>query len=177
MPRAKKSPGTAVDPRNGQQEMSLPSLPLKRFALPRRSDGLDYELRTRRVWKSLWDDERLSATFSPVDRELVIRWAESVDDWLKALKSARANPVTRGSMGQEVASPYFSIAAQAMAVAVECERQIGVGALNRTKLGYAMLAERSSLVDLAERFPGDGDNQPEPKPDPRLRLIAAPDGP
>src|SRR5258708_5654000 len=147
MPRAKKPPGTAVDPRNGQQEMALPAVPLGRFALPRRSDGLDYELRTRRVWKALWDDRRLSATLSPVDRELVIRWAESVDDWLKALKSAWESPISTGSTGQDVASPYFAIAAQAMAVAVECERQIGIGALNRTKLGYAMLAEHSSLLD------------------------------
>lgn len=163
MPRAKKPPGTAIDPRNGQHEMALPVVPLKKFALPRRSDGLDYELRTKRVWKSLWDDVRLSSTLSPVDRELVTRWAESVDDWLKALKSARENPVVKGSMGQEVASPYFAIAAQSMAVAVECERQIGVGALNRTKLGYAMLAERSSLLDLAAQFPGDGAGEPDPR--------------
>lgn len=164
MPRAKKPAGTAIDPRNGERA-SLPAVPLKRFTLPRRSDGLDYDLRTRRMWKALFDDVALSGVLSPVDRELVIRWAQAVDDWIKALEKARANPVTTGSMGQEVASPYYAIAAQAMGVVEKCEAQIGVGALNRARLGIAILAERASLADLAARFDGGGGGG---EPDPRL---------
>lgn len=163
MPRAKKPAGTAVDSRNGERA-SLPAVPLKRFALPRRSDGLDYDLRTRRMWKALFDDPALSSVLSPVDRELVIRWAQAVDDNLKALSSARANPISTGSMGQEVESPHFRIAGQAMGVVVECERQIGIGALNRARLGIAILAERASLADLAARFDGgDGGDEPDPR--------------
>src|SRR6266567_7527780 len=126
MPRPKKLPGQAVDPRNGQQA-ALPAAPLLKFALPKRSDGLAYDLRSQRMWRALWDDVRLSSVLSPVDRELVIRWAQSADDWIKALESARENPVVKGSMGQQVKSPFFEIAAQALAVAVDCEKQIGVG--------------------------------------------------
>jgi hypothetical protein len=164
MPRAKKPAGTAIDSRNGERA-SLPAVPLKRFTLPRRSDGLDYDLRTRRMWKALFDDQALSSVLSPVDRELVIRWAQAVDDWIKALTSARAAPIATGSMGQEVASPHFAIAAQAMSVIVECERQIGIGALNRARLGIAILTERASLADLASRFDGGGGGG---EPDPRL---------
>jgi hypothetical protein len=39
---------------------------------------LDYDLRTRRMWKALFDDQALSSVLSPVDRELVIRWAQAV---------------------------------------------------------------------------------------------------
>jgi len=156
LPRAPKPAGTAVDPRNGQRAALPAVVSLKRFALPRRSDGLDYDLRTRRMWKALFDDERLSAVLSPADRELVIRWAQGVDDQIKALAKAREDPTTTGSMNQEVASPYFAIAKQAEATAVECERQIGIGALNRARLGLAILAERKSLLDLAAGFPGDG---------------------
>lgn len=164
MPRAKKPAGTAVDSRNGERA-SLPAVPLKRFALPRRSDSLDYDLRTRRMWKALFDDQALSGVLSPVDRELVIRWAQSVDDWIKALEKARKSPISTGSMGQEVESPHFRIAAQAMGVIVECERQIGIGALNRARLGIAILAERAaSLADLAGQFPGDGGIGHEPDP-------------
>ena len=164
MPRAKKPAGTAVDQRNG--ERAAPSaVPLARFTLPRRSDGLDYDLRTRRMWKALFDDGPLSSVLSPVDRELVIRWAQAVDDHLKALAEARDHPISKGSMGQEVASPHFAIAAQAMSVIVECERQIGIGALNRARLGIAILAERASLADLASRFDGGGTGE---EPDPRL---------
>jgi terminase small subunit-like protein len=163
MPRAKKLPGQAADPRNGQQ-VALPAAPLAKFGLPRRSDGLKYDVRTQRMWRALWDDARLAAALSPVDRELVIRWAQGVDDWIKALESARLDPVTKGSMGQEVASPYFAIAAQALAVAERCEQQIGIGALNRARLGIAILAEARSLRDLSDGFPGPGgDGEPDPR--------------
>lgn len=162
MPRPKKLPGQAVDKRNGERA-SLPAVALARFALPKRSDGLDYDLRTRRMWKALFDDAPLSSVLSPVDRELVIRWAQAVDDHLKALASARERPISKGSMGQEVASPHFAIAAQAMSVVVECERQIGIGALNRARLGIAILAERASLADLAARFDGGGGGEPDPR--------------
>lgn len=167
MPRAPKPAGTAVDPRNGAR-ITLPSVPLKRFVLPKRSDGLKYDVRTTRMWKSLWDDARLSAALSPVDRELVIRWAESVDDWIKATGKGRLEPVTEGSMGQEVASPHFTIAAQALAVAERCEAQIGIGALNRARLGIALLTEARSLQDLSAGFPGDGGGVDGDEPDPRL---------
>lgn len=160
MPRAKKPAGTAVDSRNGERA-SLPAVPLKRFTLPRRSDGLDYDARTKRMWTSLWADQALSSVLSPVDRELVIRWAQSVDDWIKALSSARAAPISTGSMGQEVESPHFKIAAQAMGVIERCEAQIGIGALNRARLGIAILAGKASLADLAARF--DGGSEPDPR--------------
>lgn len=162
MPRAKKPAGTAIDQRNGERA-SLPVVALSRFALPRRSDGLEYDLRTRRMWKALFDDVALSSVLSPVDRELVIRWAQAVDDNLKALAAARETPMSRGSMGQEVPSPYFAIAAQAMSVAEKCEAQIGVGALNRARLGIAILTERASLADLASRFDVGGGDEPDPR--------------
>ena len=152
-----------MDRRNGQQGSQNAAVPLGRFTLPRRSDALKYDVRTQRMWRALFDDTALSSVLSPVDRELVIRWAQAVDDWIKALSSARAKPISKGSMGQEVESPHFKIAAQAMSVVVECERQIGIGALNRTRLGLALLQERASLADLAGRFEGGGS-----EPDPRL---------
>jgi hypothetical protein len=121
------------------------------------------------MWKSLFDDQALSSVLSPVDRELVIRWAVSVDDWIKALEQARKVPITEGRNEQPVASPYFAIAKQAMDIVIECERQIGIGALNRARLGIAILAERASLAGLAARFPGEGGGTDEP--DPRLGAV------
>jgi P27 family predicted phage terminase small subunit len=114
------------------------------------------------MWKSLWDDERLAAALSPVDRELVIRWAQSVDDWIRAMDQGRADPITEGRNDQPVASPWFAIGKQAMEVVAECEKQIGIGALNRARLGIALIAERSSLLDLAAKFPGDA-SEPDPR--------------
>jgi hypothetical protein len=164
IPRAKKPPGTAVDSRNGQR-VALPSVALAKFGLPRRADDTKYDLRTQRMWKALWDDDRLAAALSPVDRELLIRWAESVDDAVKARIRAWESPIAKGSMGQEVESPFFGIAAKALATAERCEAQIGVGALNRARLGIAILAEARSLADLSAAFPGDGGGDER---DPRL---------
>jgi P27 family predicted phage terminase small subunit len=162
VPQAKKRAGTAIDKRNGERA-SLPVVALKRFTLPRRSDALKYDVRTQRMWRALFDDAALSSVLSPVDRELVIRWAQAVDDAIKALELARANPVVKGSMGQPAKSPYYEIAQQERAAAEKCEAQIGIGALNRARLGIAILAERASLADLAGRFDGGGS-----EPDPRL---------
>ncbi len=119
------------------------------------------------MWRALWEDERLAAALSPVDRELLVRWAQSVDDWVKATAAAWESPIATGSMGQEVESPYFGIAAKALAAAERCEAQIGVGALNRARLGIAILAEARSLADLSAAFPGD--QGPDfGAPDPRL---------
>jgi hypothetical protein len=158
VPRAKKAAGQAVDRRNGQHQ-SLSAVPLPRFGLPKRPEGWD--LRTRRVWAALWADP-VSSALSVVDREMVIRWAEALDDHGKALVRAREDPITEGRNDQPVASPWFAIAKQAMDIVTECERQIGVGALNRARLGIALIQERASLLDLAGRRSG-GD-----EPDPRL---------
>jgi hypothetical protein len=164
VPRAKKLPGQAVDRRNGQQAV-LPAETLRKFALPKRADGLKYDQRTQRMWRALWEDDRLSSVLAPVDRELVARWAQAVDDQIKALALAWENPVTTGSMDQDVPSPYFAIAKQAESTAQACEAQIGVGALNRARLGIAILAEQRSLLDLSDGFPGDqgGDGEPDPR--------------
>lgn len=154
MPRAPKPPGTAVDSRNGQRTV-VAAEPLAKFALPKRADGKKYELRTQRMWKALWEDERLAAALLPVDRELLIRWAQAVDDHVKATALAWANPIAKGSMGQQVESPFFGIADKALRVAERCEAQIGVGALNRARLGIAILTEAKTLASLSDGFPGD----------------------
>jgi hypothetical protein len=119
------------------------------------------------MWAALWEDERLAAALSPVDRELLVRWAQAVDDHVKATAAAWADPIAKGSMGQAVESPYFGIAAKALAAAERCEAQIGIGALNRARLGIAILAEARSLADLSAAFPGD--QGPDfGAPDPRL---------
>jgi hypothetical protein len=163
MPRTKKPAGTAVDRRNGRTVTLGEAVGgLKKFTLPKRSDGLAYDLRTRRMYAALWADP-VSSALSPVDRELVVRWAQSVDDWIKALESARADPVTTGSMHQDVASPYFAIAAQALIAAERVEQQLGVGALNRARLGLTIGQARKSLQELNADLDGDDDDDDDPR--------------
>lgn len=162
MPRAKKLPGQAADPRNGQQLVLAAGERLAKFALPKRADGKPYDLRTRRLWSAYWADERLSAVTVPADREVLIRWAQSTDDAITALALAWAAPIAKGSMGQDVKSPYFDIANQALAEVARCERQLGIGPVNRSRLGFAIVAEARGLADLAAAYPGDA-NEPDPR--------------
>jgi hypothetical protein len=157
MPRTRKPAGTAVDRRNGRQ-LEVEAHHLGEFPLPVRSA----DARTRQVWAALWGDP-VSSALSLVDRELVVRWITSVDRWIKALASADASPIATGSMGQEVPSPWFAIAKQHLDVAERCEQQLGVGALNRARLGISIVAARRSLEDLNAEIGEVGD-----EPDPRL---------
>jgi len=122
-----------------------------------------WRLETRRAWAALWADPVASA-LTPVDRPVLLRWADAVDRASRSLELADADPIATGSMGQEVESPYYGIADKAIRVAERCEAQLGVGALNRARLGIAILSERASLADLNERIMSsggdDGDDDP-----------------
>lgn len=161
MPRTKKPAGTAVDSRNGRASVLGPAVSLERFPLPVKAA----DARTRKVWAALWDDP-VCSILSPVDREVVVRWVHGVDAYVKALAEADSDPVTTGSMGQEVPSPWFAIAKQHLGVAEECERQIGIGALNRARLGLTFAQAAKSMADVnADYVSGGGDDD---EPDPRV---------
>lgn len=152
MPRTKKAAGTAVDRRNGRRAEVAPSS-LAEFALPRRADGPPWRLETKRAWSALWSDPVASA-LTPVDRPVLLRWADSIDRAARHLELGDADPIAKGSMGQAVESPHYGIADKALKVAAQCEAQLGVGALNRARLGIALVAERASLADLNARVAG-----------------------
>lgn len=164
MPRTKKPAGTAVDRRNGRTATLDAAGPggLAKFSLPKRTDGLAYDLRTRRMYAALWADP-VSKALSPVDRELVIRWAQSVDSWIKALEKANESPITTGSMEQEVPSPWFAIAKQHLDAAVDVEKQIGVGALNRARLGLTIVQARKTLMELNAELDEGNEDEPDPR--------------
>jgi hypothetical protein len=162
MPRTKKAPGTAVDRRNGRRtEVAASSL--AKFALPKRSSGEPWRLETRKAWTALWADP-VAGALTPVDRPVLIRWADSIDRAARHLELGDANPIARGSMGQEVESPHYGIADKAIRAAQACEAQIGIGALNRARLGIAILQERVSLADLNARIVASGaDDDDDPR--------------
>src|ERR1700734_1321692 len=140
MPRTSKPAGTAVDRRNGRRTEIAASV-LAKFALPKRTSGEPWLLETRKAWSSLWTDP-VATALTPVDRPVLLRWADAIDRASRSLELADADPISTGSMGQEVESPYYGIADKALRVAQACEAQLGVGALNRARLGIAILQER-----------------------------------
>ena len=160
MPRTKKPAGQAVDRRNGRRA-GVSASALAKFALPKRERGWLPE--TRKAWTALWADGSLSSVLLPVDRPVLLRWADALDRAQRHLELGDANPIATGSQGQEVQSPHYQIANDALKVAQAMEAQLGVGALNRARLGIAVLAEQASLIDLNARIMdagGDEDDDP-----------------
>lgn len=163
MPVGKKPPGQAVDRRNGER-VDLAAARLRRFALPKRGDGRTYHKRVASMWTALWKDP-LTSALTVADREMLLRWAESVDDWIKARAKGWEDPITSGRNDQPVASPWFAIAKDAMAVVLECERQIGIGSLNRARLNIAVGEAALTLDDVNARLsrPKDGPARRDPR--------------
>lgn len=163
MPRTKKPAGTVADPRNGRRA-ELAASSLAKFALPKRSSGEPWRLETRKAWSALWSDP-VARALTPVDRPVLLRWADSLDRAAWALERADASPIATGSQDQEVASPYYAIANDALKVAQACEAQLGVGALNRARLGIAITAQRITMDEMNARLrrPAESPRRPDPR--------------
>lgn len=152
-----------MDRRNGERR-DVQAIRLAKFALPKRDDGGSYSPRVRKMWAALWDDQ-VSVALTGADREMLIRWAVSTDDWIKARARGWEDPITSGRNDQPVASPWFAIAKDAMATVLECEKQIGVGSLNRARLNIAVGEAALTLDDVNARLnrPADAPKRPDPR--------------
>lgn len=114
-------------------------------------DGLSPE--ALELWNAYWDDP-VSAVQTPVDRGVLLRWITEHDRYVRLVAEADLSPLVEGSKGQDVANPLYGIADRALAAAERCERQLGIGGLNRSNLGIAVISERRSLQDMNARYGG-----------------------
>lgn len=151
MPRTKKPAGTAVDHRNGRRA-DLAVVAGQRFDPP---EGLCPEAYA--AWDAYWED-RVAQVQTPVDRAVLLRWVSEMDRYLRLMAAADQEPVVRGSQGQPVENPMYGTAYKALAAVQACEKQMGMGALNRSALGIAVIAETKSLRDLNTRYGGGDDD-------------------
>lgn len=171
MPRTKKPAGQAVDTRNGRRA-ELSAVVGGRFDAP---EGLGDDAKL--LWEAYWADV-VSSVQTPVDRGVLLRWITEHDRYWRLIFEADKSPLVLGSQGQEVANPLYKIAERALAAAERCEKQLGIGGLNRSNLGIAVITEQRSLADMNSRYGGghaDG-NHLEAAPtrnDPRVIDISA----
>lgn len=149
MPRTKKAPGTAVDRRNGRHaELATGPTGVAYFDLPLTRD---WRPDTRQAWVAFWSDPVASA-LTEVDRTVLLRWADNLDRVALLTETADKEPVCRGSMGQPVENPLYGSASRAMGVVEKCEAQLGIGALNRARLGIAIVTNKVALDDLNRKY-------------------------
>jgi P27 family predicted phage terminase small subunit len=156
----------AVDRRNGRRA-ELGVVPGGRVDPP---DGLLEQ--TQQLWDGYWQDAA-SGVQTPADRAILLRWITEYDRYLRLIAEADKSPLSRGSKGQDVANPLYALADRALAAAERCEKQLGVGALHRSNLGIAVIAEARSLAEMNARYGGADvdDNGVAPTParfDPRV---------
>jgi P27 family predicted phage terminase small subunit len=175
MPRTKKPAGTAVDRRNGRRTEIAAAESLRRFGLPRRDAPVvicedcgnvheqpQWDPETKKAWAAMWKDP-VSSLLSPADRPILLRWADAIDRAVRALRLADADPVAKGSQGQPVENPLYGVADKALRVAQACEAQIGIGALNRARLGLTFTQAQLSLQDLNAALDGGGNDDDDPR--------------
>lgn len=102
-------------------------------------------------WQAFWSDQ-IARALTVADRGVVLRWITSTNRYLIASQAADEQPLVKGSQGQDVANPLYSIAAAALGAVERCEAQMGVGPAARARLGLAIVTERRSLDDLNAGF-------------------------
>ncbi|HWS94469.1 MAG TPA: hypothetical protein VN255_01175 [Mycobacterium sp.] len=128
--------------------------------------GLCKEVQT--AWNAYWKDV-VSGVTRPSDTPLVQRWARNLDRYHRLLAEADREPVVTGSMGQPRANPVYDIILKIEQGIRLDEAQLGIGPLNRLRLGVALSESAKSLQDLnaeAENAAND---------DPRAALITLAD--
>lgn len=147
MPRTKQPAGTTVDARNGRRV----EVPGGTHSGPPAIDRDLFLPLSLTMWDSYWTDGA-SVTQTPADVMFARIWIEGYDDYLRKKAEADAQPLVKGSMGQEVANPLYSVAKDSLNHAIAAARQLGIGAKNRADLGITLLAEKQALDDINARF-------------------------
>lgn len=120
------------------------------------------------AWTAFWSDHVSGATTGS-DLALITRWARNLNRYYRLVGEADRNPVVGGSKAQPIGNPLYQLVFKLEAAIERAEQQLGIGPLNRHKLGLMVSESFKSLADLnaeAEDDCGAYD----------IRLAAVPDG-
>ncbi len=116
------------------------------------------------AWTGYWSDYVSGAT-TAADIALVRRWVKDVDRYERLIAAADRNPIVTGSKGQPAGNPLYQLALKLQAMVLEEEKQLGIGPMNKLKLGLVVSESFKSLAELnAEATDDDAD-------DIRLQLV------
>jgi len=152
-----------VNPRNGRKdELEVAGGGLERFELPPHRPPWTREALA--AWDGLRNDP-VWRLFTTADRPILLRWVDAIDRAGRAFRRADRNPVVIGGNAQVTEHPSYTTAAKAIAIAERCEQQMGVGSLNKFRLGLTVNQAKKSLLELNEAFAGGAQDDDD---DPRL---------
>lgn len=143
----------------GRRDLGVVETPAPKHPMP---SGLC--ARAKESWNGYWSDV-VSGVMRDSDLSLVNRWAHNLDRYHRLLAQADGEPVVHGSSGQPRTNPIYDLVYKIEASIKDDEKQLGIGPLNRLRLGLAIQEGARSLADLnADAEVGDDD-------DPRLHIV------
>jgi hypothetical protein len=99
------------------------------------------------AWRAFWTDH-VSGIMRPPDSTVAIRWARNTDRYLRLIAEADREPLVTGSQGQDRPNPLYDLAFKVEASIKADEAQLGIGALNRLRLGAQLSEAAKTLADL-----------------------------
>ena len=112
-----------------------------------------------RAWAAYWGDV-IAGVVRPGDRPLIERWISNVDRYTRFMRLADREPVVVGSTGQPRPNPLYDLALKIEASIKADEQQLGIGPLNRLRLGVQLAEGAKSLADLTAEADEEGDDDP-----------------
>lgn len=111
------------------------------------------------AWTSYWGDV-VAGVVRPGDASLVDRWVRNIDRYHRIIGLADAEPVVTGSTGQMKPNGLYDLAFKIEASIKADEQQLGIGPLNRLRLGVKIAEGAKSLADLTADAEGGDDDDP-----------------
>ncbi|MCW2661528.1 MAG: hypothetical protein JWP83_2680 [Mycobacterium sp.] len=117
--------------------------------------GLSAQAQT--AWTGYWSDV-VSGVMRRSDSTLALRWSRNLDRYHRLLGVADKEPLVTGSTGQPRPNPLYDLVAKFEASIKEDEKQLGIGPLNRLRLGVALSESAKSLADLNAEAENDQDD-------------------
>jgi hypothetical protein len=158
MPRTKKPAGQAVDSRNGRRaELTLDGGgQLERFDLPQRRPA--WLVTSRDAWERAWADHQV---WTAADGTVLLEWIDALDRAMRCNRRGDRRPVVLGGNGQVTEHPSYGTASRSAALAEKRAQTLGLGALNREKLGFTIVSTRKSLAELNREL-AEAASEPDP---------------
>lgn len=99
------------------------------------------------AWTAYWTNT-VSGVMRPEDTTVAQRWIANLNRYLTLIAVADREPLVVGSTGQPRANPAYDLALKLEASIRADEAQLGIGPLNRLKLGVALSETAKTLNDL-----------------------------
>jgi hypothetical protein len=119
------------------------------------------------AWNGYWTDT-VSGVMRDSDASLVLRWVRNVDRYHRLMAEADRSPMVAGSTGQQRANPVYDLVLKIETSIKADEQQLGVGPLNRLRLGTIFAEGARTLAQLN----ADAEDGAASDDDPRLTLIS-----